>query len=77
MCRIIPLHDFYKIMDENVFFPFVLKSCALSVNHSSNVNEEFIKYEYHIVYSHSYGVPVLYFTASQPGRFLSYERVSE
>ncbi|XP_074612591.1 uncharacterized protein LOC141866937 isoform X1 [Acropora palmata] len=52
-------------------------SCALSVNHLSNVNEEFIKYEYHIVYSHSYGVPVLYFTASQQGRFLSYERVSE
>ncbi|KAK2569689.1 Ubiquitin-like-conjugating enzyme ATG10 [Acropora cervicornis] len=51
-------------------------SCALSVNHSSNVNEEFIKYEYHIVYSHSYGVPVLYFTASQQdGKLVNLEEI--
>ena len=34
--------------------------------HSSE-NTEFLKFEYHVIYSFSYNVPVLYFTASQQG----------
>ena len=34
--------------------------------HSSE-NTEFIKFEYHVIYSSSYNVPVLYFTASRQG----------
>ena len=34
--------------------------------HSSE-NTEFIKFEYHVIYSFSYNVPVLYFTASRRG----------
>jgi len=37
----------------------------------SGINKEFLKYEYHILYSNSYSVPVLYFTASKQGLFLS------
>ena len=34
--------------------------------HSSE-NTEFLKFEYHVIYSYSYNVPVLYFTASRQG----------
>jgi len=30
-------------------------------------NREFLKFEYHVIYSFSYSVPVLYFTASRQG----------
>ncbi|XP_068728358.1 ubiquitin-like-conjugating enzyme ATG10 [Montipora capricornis] len=50
--------------------------CASSSDAQSDVNAEFFKYEYHIVYSHSYSVPVLYFTAShQDGKLVSLEEV--
>ncbi|XP_031556178.1 ubiquitin-like-conjugating enzyme ATG10 [Actinia tenebrosa] len=39
-------------------------------------SKSYAKYEYHVMYSPSYGVPVLYFTAStQDGRPLSLEEV--
>jgi len=34
--------------------------------HSSE-NTEFLKFEYQVIYSFSYNVPVLYFTASRQG----------
>ena len=33
----------------------------------SSENTEFLKFEYHVIYSISYSVPVLYFTASRQG----------
>ncbi|PFX32178.1 ubiquitin-like-conjugating enzyme ATG10 [Stylophora pistillata] len=42
----------------------------------SDINKTFLKYEYHVIYSTSYGVPVLYFTASrQDGKLVSLEEV--
>ena len=45
----------------------IFQDCAMSGDLESSVNEEFVKYEYHVIYSISYNVPVLYFTASRQG----------
>jgi len=53
-------------------------STTVSGYQHSGINKEFLKYEYHILYSNSYSVPVLYFTASkQDGRLISLEEVWE
>lgn len=50
--------------------------CAVSGHLPSGLKREFLKYEYHIIYSNSYSVPVLYFTASkQDGKLISLEEV--
>lgn len=36
-------------------------------SNQTHMNRSFIKFEYHIVYSVAYEVPVLYFTAYHPG----------
>ncbi|KAL9951819.1 hypothetical protein ACROYT_G044554 [Oculina patagonica] len=52
--------------------------CAMPGDLESSVKKEFLKYEYHVVYSISYNVPVLYFTASQQdGKLVSLEEVWE
>ena len=43
----------------------------MSAHLRPGLNKEFLKYEYHVVYSPSYSVPVLYFTASKEGMSLS------
>ncbi|XP_073227607.1 ubiquitin-like-conjugating enzyme ATG10 [Porites lutea] len=54
------------------------EDCTVSVDQRSDVHGEFLKYEYHIVYSDSYSVPVLYFTACRhDGRLLSLKEVWE
>ena len=47
----------------------ILQDCTVSVDQRSDVHGEFLKYEYHIVYSDSYSVPVLYFTACRHGLY--------
>ena len=44
-----------------------LQDCVTSGQPESDMNKTFLKYEYHVIYSTSYGVPVLYFTASRQG----------
>lgn len=44
-----------------------LQDCVTSGQLESDMNKTFLKYEYHVIYSTSYGVPVLYFTASRQG----------
>ena len=47
----------------------ILQDCTVSVDQRSDVHGEFLKSEYHIVYSDSYSVPVLYFTACRHGLY--------
>ena len=47
----------------------ISQDCAVSGHLPSGLNREFLKYEYHIIYSNSYSVPVLYFTASKQGLY--------
>ncbi|KAJ7321414.1 E2-like conjugating enzyme atg10 [Desmophyllum pertusum] len=52
--------------------------CVQSEHQESGVNRVFLKYEYHVIYSVSYSVPVLYFTASrQDGKLVGLEEVWE
>jgi len=50
--------------------------CAMSSHLHSSENTEFLKFEYQVIYSFSYNVPVLYFTASrQDGKLVSLDEV--
>lgn len=50
--------------------------CVMSSHLHSSENTEFLKFEYHVIYSFSYNVPVLYFTASQQdGKLVSLDEV--
>lgn len=62
--------------DKNWGVEEIDNDCVTSGQLESDMNKTFLKYEYHVIYSTSYGVPVLYFTASrQDGKLVSLEEV--